>query len=500
MPQNQINVGIGLKDRLTADLKRVTSRMQVFRTKTINAFKSIGRAVFNVKTLIAGLVAGAAVRGFVRMIKSVAELNDKFAKLGRRLGVTTETLSVLKFAGEQSGVTFESVSKALEVATKRLEEFRVKGTGEGADAMKLLGEEFRNLVMSGATLESLLPVIADKMAGITSESRRALISYSLFGRSGIAVGNQLLAAGSKELEEFRRQAERLGIILRSDAAKESEEFNDALNRLSKALDGLRRRVIEPLLPPLTDFVDLLTDLAVNNREEILGFFKSMAGFFREIAVATLTLAQGYLSLKFVIAKIRENIGESLIFKLLGKPKEAANEVKELRNSLESLRKLFEQLQLGPGIKLPPGRKPGADAALDALRREVAGIPLQPQLTLPKADQYSPISQATLDRMDALRERARVVAEIFDQIGRSITYNISGAIANMALDFKNAKEIMVSALRSIIREIIAMTARMLIFKAVSAGFGLFGQGGNAGTITGAQIRQNIPFYYGPPAIR
>ena len=253
MPQKIMQIGMELKDKLSGDLKRAYGNIQGFKARAVRAFKSIGRAVFSVKGAIIGLGGYAVLRGIKNMITSTAELADRYQKLSIELGISTEALSVLRWAGEQSGVSFGSLTTALEQATRRMEEFKQRGTGGIDKVVHLLGDEIIYAINAGQSLEGLLPKISDRLKSLSTAAERAYLSYNLFGRSGLEAGNKLLAIGSEGLERFRKEAEHLGIVIDQKTADAAANFNDQVNRLYKLLEGLKIKIIGPLLPMLTDF-------------------------------------------------------------------------------------------------------------------------------------------------------------------------------------------------------------------------------------------------------
>ena len=180
MPQKIMQIGMELKDKLSGDLKRAYGNIQGFKARAVRAFKSIGRAVFSVKGAIIGLGGYAVLRGIKNMITSTAELADRYQKLSIELGISTEALSVLRWAGEQSGVSFGSLTTALEQATRRMEEFKQRGTGGIDKVVHLLGDEIIYAINAGQSLEGLLPKISDRLKSLSTAAERAYLSYNLF--------------------------------------------------------------------------------------------------------------------------------------------------------------------------------------------------------------------------------------------------------------------------------------------------------------------------------
>ncbi len=87
--------------------------------------RSMARVVSAVGTLGALVVGGGAISLFTRQLQRL----DDVAKTASKLGVTTEELTRLQFAGEQTGVAITTTNMAIQRMTRRVAE-AAKGTGE----------------------------------------------------------------------------------------------------------------------------------------------------------------------------------------------------------------------------------------------------------------------------------------------------------------------------------------------------------------------------------
>lgn len=255
MPQAKLEVKTVLDDGLTAGFKRAENAAKGFATRLKKPFGELGAAIFSIRGAAATFASVIGARFAGRLVLSVAETTDAIGKLSERIGFSTEQLSTLRFAAEQTGSNFETITTAIRTATQRLGEFASTGKGQAAQALKDLG--IAEAVSNGEQLEELLPRIADALQGIESQAERVNLSSKLFGETGGPAFLNLLQTGSKGLRDFRTEAERLGLVIGEDQAKNAADFNDEMNRLKKTFEGFARDAIAPLLPELREFLELL---------------------------------------------------------------------------------------------------------------------------------------------------------------------------------------------------------------------------------------------------
>jgi len=232
------------------------------------AAKVVGRKLASAgKIMAVGLMAagGAAVL----MIKQITGLSDIIGKTADRIGITTEELQKLRFAGEQTGLSTAEMDKSMEQFNRRLGEAQ-DGTGEAYDSLKKLKIGLKDSSGQYKSMRTLLDEVADKTANMTNETARADILYGMFGRTGIKMINTL-KGGSKGLKEFGDQIKSKGGIIPEETIRQSEKFNDAVNLLKKSIQGFIGTALVPLLPRLTEIIDKMSSWVGENKALITSF-------------------------------------------------------------------------------------------------------------------------------------------------------------------------------------------------------------------------------------
>jgi hypothetical protein len=194
------------------------------------------------------VAAGAALTALtVSSMRSI----DALAKQADKIGITTEALAGMQFAGEQTGVATETMNMALQRFTRRVSEAAM-GTGEAKAAIKELG--INASVLARMPLDKQMEVIADSMNGLSTQADKVRIAMKLFDSEGVSLVNTL-RGGSQGLREMTAEADALGLTLsRADAAK-IEMANDAINKMKKSAEGFGNQLAVSLSPLITQIVE-----------------------------------------------------------------------------------------------------------------------------------------------------------------------------------------------------------------------------------------------------
>ena len=223
--------------------------------RAVNSFKrNIARATGGIGAFKGAILGAVGVGGLGAMLKSAINTGDQIQKLNLQLGLSTEFLSEMKFAAEQSGLTMGD----LETSIRRMQK-SIADAGAGLstatralDAIGLSVEGLRKLKPDDQFL-----VIAEAISKIDDQSLKTQVSMDLLGRAGAKVG-QLFAGGAEGVAELRRQARELGLSISGQTADDMAGFNDSLNRLKSSFLGLAIALTKDLAGPLTSFVDSIT--------------------------------------------------------------------------------------------------------------------------------------------------------------------------------------------------------------------------------------------------
>jgi hypothetical protein len=181
------------------------------------------------KRHIVGAFSVAILTNFGRNALQTA---DDLAKVSSSIGVNVEFLQRYQFAAEQSGVSAEGFDKSLRFFAKTMGEATM-GLGLGLDAVQQLNVSLRDAQGETKSIDDLFIEMMGLLEGVTNATEKAGLATKLFGRAGIPMVN-MIRDGSDAMHELAAIAP--GVLTEEDT-KRAEEFNDAMNVLTRTLKG-----------------------------------------------------------------------------------------------------------------------------------------------------------------------------------------------------------------------------------------------------------------------
>lgn len=230
-------ITMAVKDQTKRGLSSITSRLGRFA----------GPA-----GIAAGAIAGVGTAA-VGIVTKIANAGDEFQKMGLRTGISTEYLSQMQYALQQSGTSLETFENGIKRQSSFLEDAR-NGLSTSVDALTSLGLSYEEL--AALSPEEQFHVLADAIGSIEDPTRRSALAQDVFGRAGTAL-LPIIQEGSTGMAALRAEADSLGKTFSQDAANSSAQFNDNLNTLKTSVGSLVQKVGIQLLPIFVQVTDFL---------------------------------------------------------------------------------------------------------------------------------------------------------------------------------------------------------------------------------------------------
>ncbi len=217
--------------RAKATAKRDASEIQ-------KAYTAAGLGMKNALSAAAAAVAG------VGLLSAAREALDYAASLGEvasQVGVTVEQLQEYRYMATQVGVSQEEMEKSLAKLTLAIGK-AAEGSKKEAGTFRELGVAVRdsngNIISAG----DVMPRLADALAKLKDPAQRARLEVELFGKMGQRL-DPLLSQGSGAIEDMRKRANDLGIVLSKDLASGADEAADKLAEMEMVLSSNFSRLV-----------------------------------------------------------------------------------------------------------------------------------------------------------------------------------------------------------------------------------------------------------------
>ncbi len=223
------------KTKLTRTLKTISADLKAFGT----GVSSLGTKFMALGTgIVAPLLAAT---------KHFMTIGDQLDKMSARTGVSTNALSELGFAAEQSGANIETIEKSIRKMQKTIAD---AATGEKTyvDALKAVGLSYQQL--AGLSPEKQFEAIASGINAIDDPTMKAAAAVEIFGRSGTQLIPML-----GDMKALREEAKRLGLSIGPEQAKAAAALTDAWNRVKRSFGAIAVAIGSELAPMLTGLAE-----------------------------------------------------------------------------------------------------------------------------------------------------------------------------------------------------------------------------------------------------
>ncbi len=253
---------------------------------TSQGLAALRRAAAPIAGAIAGMFAANTLQGQINWA-------DQLQKTNLRIGASTEALSQYNYVASLSGVEFNQLTTAWQRQTRRIAE-AAAGTGVAVAALDRLN-------LSAQELNQLAPEdqferIAEAMQGVESSSERVRLAQQLWDSEGVKLV-QIVNSGTEAIEAMRGEADALGLTITQQTANAMAGYNDEVDRLKFAAQGVSQTIAGALIPSLTSglqatnrFISALRSGELEDTERVL---RTTAGAATGVAAAVGTAAVAY---------------------------------------------------------------------------------------------------------------------------------------------------------------------------------------------------------------
>jgi uncharacterized protein YukE len=217
-----------------------------------NGLGSLGEAFSSVKGMFAGLTAvlagGAA---FKEAVQETRQMTQETVSLSRILGVAASEASVLNVALDDIRSNGEAYSGAFIHFARQLRNNSdaLKQMGVDTDALKN-GTKSSNDVFMEA-----LKIVSRYKPGL-DQTQAAM---TMFGRSVEDV-LKLQKLTPQVMEDARRKAEELGLVIGPQGVKTTMEYNAAMNDVGDVMKGVSKAIGDAVMPMLTAMANKFNEI------------------------------------------------------------------------------------------------------------------------------------------------------------------------------------------------------------------------------------------------
>jgi len=194
-------------------------------------------------------VASAAALAFaVKSAGAFKEVGGEVLKLQRFTGGTAESMSKLRFAGQQSGVDADKLANSMKFLSRAVDGNKPAFEKYGIATVDAQGKTL--------PLDRILESTADKFKALPNGVEKTALAVQLFGRAGADM-IPMLNRGGAGLRELGDQAKRYGLVLTNENLVAVKAATKAHREQAAAMQGLQVQVGQNVLPILTKLTKAL---------------------------------------------------------------------------------------------------------------------------------------------------------------------------------------------------------------------------------------------------
>jgi len=198
-----------------------------------------------------GIIDGAKATadGLTELISMSVDYSSSIQDTADKTGLSVESLQQLRYVASMSGMDFETLSSAA-IKSQRSFANAKDGSDELRTAYEKLGINIDDISDSGTAFDQTLAALAD----MDDEVQRNAIANDLFGKSYAELA-PMLDLGSQGIEDMKKKASDLGIVLSDKVIADGEKFGDTLDTLKLAGSAVAQNFVSFLIPSLQKLGD-----------------------------------------------------------------------------------------------------------------------------------------------------------------------------------------------------------------------------------------------------
>ena len=210
----------------------------------IGGVKALGKAVADIG------------KGLAKTVTDTVKWADDLGALSVQTGISTDKLQELEYMSNLVDVDVSTVTGSIAKMTRNLGK-AAEGTGDAADAFASLGIEILDSNGNLRDAQTIYYEAIDALGRMDNATERDVAAMAIFGRSALEL-NPLIAAGSATLASYAEEAHNVGYVLAEDMIGSMIDTSDALDRIQKAAEGTKRRLVAAFAPQIANALERIT--------------------------------------------------------------------------------------------------------------------------------------------------------------------------------------------------------------------------------------------------
>lgn len=222
-----------------------------------------GKALGTAGAVVGGvaMAVGGVASAVVGATNDVASYADEIDKMSQKMGISATAYQEWDAVMQHSGTSMESLRAGFKTLTNSV----TNATEAQAEAWKALGTNVATAAEE-MTAEERFDYVISALQGIDNETERASLAQTLLGRSAMELG-ALLNTSAEDTQAMKDRVHELNGVLSDEAVKSGAAFQDQLQDMQTASQGLVRTMTAEFLPGITEVMGGFTDIFAGDTEK-----------------------------------------------------------------------------------------------------------------------------------------------------------------------------------------------------------------------------------------
>lgn len=243
-----------LKGKISLDTSEYTKGLSSAKSAAGNIAK-VGVAAF----AAVGTAATAAGVKLVQETGNVASYGDNIDKMSQKMGISAKAYQEWDAVMQHSGTSMSVLKTSMKTLSNAAEQ-----NSEAFTRLGISQEQVANL-----SKEDLFAKVIEGLQNMEEGTERTYLAGKLLGRGATELG-ALLNTSAKETQQMKDRVNELGGVMSDEAVKAAAKYQDQLQDMNTAIDGLKRNLLTGMMPAITTVMSGITNLASGKTDLGLG--------------------------------------------------------------------------------------------------------------------------------------------------------------------------------------------------------------------------------------
>lgn len=221
----------------------------------MKAAAGIGAAAIGTVTAAAGKLTSELISG----VSNVASYGDNIDKASQKLGISAEAYQEWEAVLQHSGTSMDSMTASFKTMANAITE----PTDAQAAAFEKLGLGAEVFSM---TTEDAFAAVIGKLQEMPESAERTALAQDLLGRGAMELG-ALFNTSAEDTQAMIDRVHELGGVMSDEDVKAAAAFQDSMQDMQTAMQGVVRKITTQFLPSFTGAMNAITEIASGNVDE-----------------------------------------------------------------------------------------------------------------------------------------------------------------------------------------------------------------------------------------